>query len=72
MNLRHKKMEAFVDGRWRNVTVITRIRKATSDKSELWLVEGSRLPKAYERGFGIWKARRCTVTAECLKPRGAA
>jgi hypothetical protein len=57
-NLRHRRAEVFIDGRYRPVTIVTHIRH------DIWLVEGSRLPIRFERYRGM---RRTTVGRSILR-----
>lgn len=57
-NMRGIRVRAFVDGKWRKVKVITRIRPGR------WLVQGRELPKAYERAEYQPVVRRVTVSED--------
>jgi hypothetical protein len=71
---RHDKALAFVDGRWRKVTLITRVRRPTNTKPGKWCVEGSGLPDRCSRPFAgfYFSVKRTTVYESELKTRQSA
>ena len=62
---RGEKVEAFVDGRWYPVVIVTHVR------ADLWLVEGSRLPARCVRPWSNRRPRRETVSEEEMRQRKA-